>query len=58
MQYFSVNGVECTIVPLPTEEANKSIDLVFEIARELETFKLNRYLFFFTFHCTAQLHKF
>lgn len=42
MQYFSVNGVDAKIVPLPTMEANKSFDLVFEIARQAESFKLNR----------------
>lgn len=41
-EYFNVNGVEATIVPLPTMEANKSFDLVHEIARQAEAFKLNR----------------
>ena len=41
-QYFAMHGVECRILPLPTNEANKSFDLVFEIARQLEEFKLNR----------------
>ncbi len=44
VQYFNVNGVEATIVPLPTMEANKSFDLVYEIARQAEAFKLNRCL--------------
>ena len=43
MQYFAVHGVECAILPLPTNEANKGFELVFEIARHLEEFKLNRY---------------
>ena len=42
MQYFAAHGVECCILPLPTNEANKGFDLVFEIARHLEDFKLNR----------------
>ncbi len=41
-QYFDAHGVECRILPLPTNEANKSFDLVFEITRQLEEFKLNR----------------
>ncbi|KAK9832663.1 hypothetical protein WJX81_008668 [Elliptochloris bilobata] len=40
--YFATHGVECRILPLPTNEANKSFDLVFEIARQMEDFKLNR----------------
>lgn len=43
VQYFAAHGVECAILPLPTNEANKGFDLVFEIARHLEEFKLNRY---------------
>ena len=43
MQYFSVNGVSATIVPLPTMEANKDFELVFELARRMEEFKLNRW---------------
>jgi hypothetical protein len=42
VQYFSQNGVEFTIIPLPTWEANKTFDLVFEIARQLEDFRVNR----------------
>ena len=42
-QYFAAHGVECAILPLPTNEANKGFELVFEIARHLEEFKLNRY---------------
>jgi hypothetical protein len=41
-QYFDAHGVECRILPLPTNEANKSFDLVFEITRQLEEFKLKR----------------
>ena len=44
MQYFSVNGVSATIVPLPTMEANKDFELVFELARRMEEFKLNRWV--------------
>ena len=44
-QYFAAHGVECRILPLPTNEANKNFDLVFEIARQLEEFKLNRFVF-------------
>ena len=43
VQYFSVNGVSATIVPLPTMEANKDFELVFELARRMEEFKLNRW---------------
>lgn len=32
------------VVSLPTHEANKSFDLVFEIAKQLEHFKLNRWV--------------
>ena len=46
MQYFSVNGVSATIVPLPTMEANKDFELVFELARRMEEFKLNRWASF------------
>ena len=42
-QYFAAHGVECAILALPTNEANKGFELVFEIARHLEEFKLNRY---------------
>ena len=46
VQYFSVNGVSATIVPLPTMEANKDFELVFELARRMEEFKLNRWVSF------------
>ena len=42
MQYFDANSVECYILALPTVEANKGFDLVFEVARHLEKFALNR----------------
>lgn len=42
MQYFALNGVTAAIVPLPTMEANKDFELVFELARQMEHFKLNR----------------
>ena len=48
VQYFDANGVEAYILPLPTCEANKSFDLVFEVARHLEIFRLNR--------CAGQTH--
>ena len=38
-----MNGVSATIVPLPTMEANKDFELVFELARRMEEFKLNRW---------------
>ncbi|CAL5223885.1 g6478 [Coccomyxa viridis] len=41
-QYFAQNGVTACIVPLPTMEANKDFELVFELARQMEHFKLNR----------------
>ena len=43
MQYFALNGVNAAIVPLPTMEANKDFELVFELARQMEHFKLNRW---------------
>lgn len=43
MQFFDANNVECYILALPTVEANKGFDLVFEVARHLEKFALNRY---------------
>ena len=43
VQYFDANSVECYILALPTVEANKGFDLVFEVARHLEKFALNRY---------------
>ncbi len=42
VQYFAQNGVTACIVPLPTMEANKDFELVFELARQMEHFKLNR----------------
>ena len=42
LQYFDAHGVEAYILPLPTNESNKSFDLVFEVARHLESFRLNR----------------
>lgn len=41
-QYFAENGITAAIVPLPTMEANKDFELVFELARQMEQFKLNR----------------
>ena len=43
MQYFALNGITAAIVPLPTMEANKDFELVFELARQMEHFKLNRF---------------
>lgn len=37
------HGVEYELCALPTNEANKSFELVFQIAERLEAFKLNRY---------------
>ena len=31
------------MLPLPTMEANKDFDLVFEVARQLEAFGINRF---------------
>lgn len=42
MQYFQAKGVEIHIAALPTQEANKSFELVYEIARQLEAFGINR----------------
>ncbi len=39
--------MEAYILPLPTCEANKSFDLVFEVARHLEIFRLNRCAYIF-----------
>lgn len=41
-EYFAVNGVEIQMLPLPTREANKDFELVYEIARQLEDFGINR----------------
>ncbi len=43
LQYFAVNGVEIQMLPLPTREANKDFELVYEIARQLEDFGINRF---------------
>lgn len=43
LQYFAHHGIEYEILPLPTNEANKSFELVFEVAAALEKFGLNRY---------------
>ena len=42
LQYFGHHGVEIKILSLPTREANKDFELVYEIARELEEFGINR----------------
>lgn len=42
VQYFETNGVEYKLVVLPTQEANKNFDLVYQIADELESFGINR----------------
>lgn len=42
LQYFTHHGFEYEILPLPTNEANKSFELVFEVAAALEKFGLNR----------------
>lgn len=39
-----MNGIAAAIVPLPTMEANKDFELVFELARQMEHFKLNRWV--------------
>jgi hypothetical protein len=43
MQYFAMNGIATAIVPLPTMETNKDFELVFELVRQMEHFKLNRW---------------
>jgi 3-dehydroquinate synthase len=40
--YFAHHGMEYEILALPTNEANKSFELVFEVAAALEKFGLNR----------------
>jgi hypothetical protein len=42
MQFFEHHGVEVHLMPVPAREENKEFDLVFEIAKALEDFKLNR----------------
>lgn len=42
LQYFQAKDVECKIISLPTQEANKDFELVYEIARQLEAFGINR----------------
>ena len=41
-QYFAAHGVDARIVVLPTWEENKTFDLVFRVAEEIENAKLNR----------------
>jgi 3-dehydroquinate synthase len=41
-QYFTHHSFEYEILPLPTNEANKSFELVFEVADALEKFGINR----------------
>lgn len=41
-EYFEHHGVEARIMPITATEQNKSFELFFQIARELDTFKLNR----------------
>lgn len=42
VQYFYVKGIEAKVIALPTQEANKDFELVYEIAHQLEEFGLNR----------------
>ena len=42
VQYMQYHGVEYEILALPTNEPNKSFNLVFQLAERLEAFKLNR----------------
>ena len=42
LQFFTHHGVEIKVLSLPTREANKDFELVYEIARELEEFGINR----------------
>ena len=37
------HGVDYQVLPLPTNEPNKSFDLVFQVAEHLEKFKINRW---------------
>ncbi len=43
LQYMQHHGVDYQVLPLPTNEPNKSFDLVFQVAEELEKFKINRW---------------
>ena len=40
--YFAVHGVDAQVVVLPTWEDNKTFDLVFKVAEEIENAKLKR----------------
>ena len=42
VQYFAHHGFEFELLALPTNEGNKSFDIVFKIAEELERFGINR----------------
>lgn len=42
VQYFEHHGVEAFLLPLPTCEVNKELELVTIIADALEQFKINR----------------
>jgi hypothetical protein len=42
LQYFAHHGVEAHLLPLPTCEQNKELELVTAIADALEAFKINR----------------
>lgn len=44
LQYMQYHGVEYEILALPTNEPNKSFNLVFQLAERLEAFKLNRFV--------------
>ena len=41
-RYFAEHRVDARFLTVPTREENKTFDLVFEIAEEIEHFKLNR----------------
>ena len=41
-EYFEHHGVKAKILPVTATEPSKSFDLFFQIARELDAFKLNR----------------
>jgi 3-dehydroquinate synthase len=40
--YFTHHGIEATYLPIHSTEPNKSFELFFKIARELDKFRLNR----------------
>jgi 3-dehydroquinate synthase len=40
--YFDHHGIEVRVLPVPATEQNKNFDLFFQIARELDSFRLNR----------------